>query len=475
MMGRLAMTRGSGRLFLRAAVAAIFTLFPVSGIMAAEKNPSPGITQIQRVVSPGGIEAWLVEDRTTPIVSMQMIFRGGAALDPAGREGLAGMVSGMLDEGAGDLDSTAFQRRLEDLSVGLHFSAGLDSFSSGLRTLSEYRDEAFELLRLALSEPRFDAEPIERIRSQLLTGLAENVENPRYIAGRAWWSEAFPDHPYGRPQGGTEETIKAIGADDLRGFVRRRLALDNLVIGVVGDISAAELAPQLDKIFGGLPAKAGPWQLAEATPRSPGGVTVVRRSIPQSVVIFGQPGLKREDPDFYTAFVMNYLLGGGSFNSRLYTEVREKRGLAYSVYSSLSPLRHSALIMGGVGTRNGRVKESIDLIRAEWRRMAEGGVTDAELDAAKTFLTGSFPLRFSSGRRIAGMLAGIQLQGLGIDFLDRRNSFIEAVSRADVRRVAGKWLDADALTFVVVGDPTGYPEASSESGPENHAEKNKDG
>jgi zinc protease len=435
-------------------MAAFLAVIAASGGSAlAAGKPSAAI---QRVVSPGGIEAWLIEDHANPILSVRLIFRGGAALDPVGKEGLAGMASGLLDEGAGDLDSMTFQRRLEDLSVGLSFSAGFDSFSGTMRTLTENREAAFELLRMALNEPRFDGEPVERIRSQLLAGLAENAEDPHYIAGRTWWSTAYPDHPYGRPRGGTIETIKVIVEADLRAFVRRRFARDNLVIGVVGDVNAKELARHLDRTFGGLPGKAAPWRVAETSPKTVGGVKIVRRPIPQSVVIFGQRGLKRNDPDYYTAYVMNYLLGGGSFSSRLYNEIREKRGLAYSVYSSLNPLRHSALILGAVGTQNGRVKQAVGLIRAEWRRMAEEGITETELNAAKMFLTGSFPLRFNSSRGIAGMLAGIQIENLGIDYLDRRNSFIESVTVEDIGRVARKWLNADALTFVVVGNPEGY-------------------
>ena len=442
------------RALISAFMAAFVAVIAASGGTAlAAGKPSAAI---QRVVSPGGIEAWLIEDHANPILSVRLIFRGGATLDPVGKEGLAGMASGLLDEGAGDLDSMTFQRRLEDLSVGLSFSAGFDSFSGTMRTLTENREAAFELLRMALNEPRFDGEPVERIRSQLLAGLAENAENPNYIAGRTWWSTAYPDHPYGRPRGGTIETIKAIVKADLRGFVRRRFARDNLVIGVVGDVNAKELARHLDRTFGGLPGKAAPWRVAETSPKTVGGVKIVRRPIPQSVVIFGQRGLKRNDPDYYTAYVMNYLLGGGSFSSRLYNEIREKRGLAYSVYSSLNPLRHSALILGAVGTQNGRVKQAVGLIRAEWRRMAEDGITGTELDAAKMFLTGSFPLRFNSSRRIAGMLAGIQIENLGIDYLDRRNSFIESVTVEGIGRVARKWLNADALTFVVVGNPEGY-------------------
>lgn len=414
--------------------------------------PARAVT-IDRVVSPGGIEAWLVEDRTIPVIAVEIAFRGGAALDPAGKEGLAGMVSGLLDEGAGELDSQAFQERLNDLAISLGFDAGLDIFIGSLKTLSENRDQAFELLRLALTVPRFDPEAVERIRSQISAYLERQAEDPGHIAARTWWEAAFPGHPYGRPVSGTTNSVVAITAEDLHAFAARRLARDRLVIAVVGDISADELAPLLDATFGGLPEVAAPAEVAEAAPETTGAVTVVPRDIPQSVVVFGQAGLKRDDPDWYGAYVVNYVLGGGGFSSRVYAELREKRGLAYSVYSYLNPLDHAGLILGGIGTRNDQARESLDLIRAEWRRMREAGPTAQELADAKAFLTGSFPLRLDSTDRIAGILVSIQLDDLGIDYLDRRAALIEAVSLEDVRRIAKRLLDPDALTFVVVGQP----------------------
>ncbi len=442
----------------RAGRLAVFVLLLAAGLATATPGAAAADAigmRIQRVKSPGGIEAWLIEDHSNPIIALKITFRGGAALDPAGKEGLAEMVSGLLDEGAGELDSQAFQARLDNLSIRLSFNAGLDRFHGSLQTLTETRDEAFRLLGLALNRPRFDAEPVDRIRSQILVNLASQSENPRYIARRRWWRQVFPEHPYGRPVQGSPESVKAIAAADLRAFVGRRLGRDNLLIGVVGDITAKTLGPLLDTTFGGLPAKAAPHGVGETRPRATGKITVVRRSIPQSVVVFGQQGLKRDDPDFYAAYVMNYVLGGGGFNSRLYAEVREKRGLAYSVYSYLNPLSHTGLIVGGVGTQNGRVKESIEIIRDEWRRLAADGAGTRELADAKTYLTGSFPLRFNSTRRIARMLVGIQLEKLGIDYFQRRNEYIDAVTEADIRRVAKRLLDADALTFVVVGDPKG--------------------
>lgn len=417
--------------------------------------PSAYAVEVQRVRSPGGIEAWLVEDRTNPIVTLSLAFRGGAALDPQGKEGLASMVAGLIDEGAGDLDSQAFQGRLEDLSISLHFSADMDSFTGSLQSLTETRDTAFDLLRLALTEPRFDEEPVRRIREQILTGLTRKIEDPDAIAGRTLNKLLYPRHPYGRPSDGTLESIAAVRTDDLRRFVAERFGRDTLVIGVVGDISAAELAPLLDRTFQALPAKAAPFDVPQVAPKVSGDLVVIEKDVPQSVVVFGQNGIARADPDYYAAYTVNYILGGGSFASRLYKEVREKRGLAYSVYSYLFPLDHSALVLGGVGTQNSRVAETLDLIRQEWRRFSEDGPTEKELRDAKTYLTGSFPLRFSSSSRIAGMLVGMQTENLGIDYLDRRNSLIEAVTIEDARRVARRLYDASSLTIVVVGKPDG--------------------
>ena len=411
--------------------------------------------EVQRVVSPGGVEAWLVSDRINPIISVRVAFRGGAALDPAGKEGLANMVSGLLDEGAGDLDSQTFQGRLEDLALRLSFDAGRDTLSGRLRTLTENRDAAFRLFGLALTKPRFDNEPVARIRDQIQARLRQDSEDPDVIARRTLSRTLFPGHPYGRPVRGSRGSVAAIGVDDLKGFVKRRLARDNLVIGVVGDIDAAELAPLLDAVFGELPKKSAPGRVPDVTPRASGATIVVRRPVPQSAVLFSQAGIKRDHPDYYRATVVNHILGGGGFTSRLYDQVREKRGLAYAVYSALYPLDHAALLLGSAGTANESVSETLAIIREMWRELGLKGVTEKELADAKTFLTGSFPLRFTSSGRIASILVGMQLENLGIEYLDRRNSYIEAVTLEDANRVAGRLFDADALTMVVVGEPVG--------------------
>lgn len=424
-------------------------------LLSALAPLTAGAVEPQRVVSPGGIEAWLIEDRSNPIIALDVGFRGGAVTDPADKAGRARMAAALLDEGAGGLDSQAFQKELADLSIRLSFDAGRDTFTGSLTTLTRNRERAFELLRLALTEPRFDAEPVERIRQQLIVRAKRDAVDPDSVAWSTLTAALYPDHPYGRRTDGTPESLAAIERADLEAFVAERLARDNLYIGVAGDISAAELGPLLDAVFGALPAESAPIAAGAADPAADGGTIVVDKEVPQSVVALGHGGIARDDPDYYTAYAVNYILGGGGFASRLYTEVREARGLAYSVYSYLNPLDRSSLVLGGVATANARVGESLELIRQEWARMAAEGPSAEELADAKTYLTGSFPLRFNSTGALSRILVGMQMEKLGLDYLERRNDYIEAITLEDARRVAAELYKPEALTAVVVGRPDG--------------------
>lgn len=414
-------------------------------------------TNIQKVVSPMGFEAWLVEEYAVPLIAIEVGFHGGARRDPVGKEGLARMVTALLDEGAGPYSSQDFQKRLEDLAVRMSFTSGRDGLYGSVRTIADKRDEALELFRLALTEPRFDEEPVNRIRQQLFSSIKQDESNPNMIAQKVWFEQVLGDHLYARQVKGTREGLATITQDDLKAFVAQSFARDNLRVSVVGAISADELAPLLDKTFGGLLEKSEVENVSEASVGAVGQMLVFEREQPQSVVVFGSRGLKIEDPDFIPAYVMNYILGGGSFSSRLMEEVREKRGLAYGIYTQLLPLDYGALYFGSVGTENGRIKETIDIIKAEYSRLAEEGVSEQELKDAKTYLTGSFPLRFDSNGKIANQLAGFQLSGRGIEYINDRNGLIEAVTADDIKRVAERLLQPEALTFVVVGKPEGLP------------------
>lgn len=439
------------RRFYESSFARAFGLVMVTAALVL--SPTAQAAQVEEVVSDLGIRAYLVREPSIPLISVSIQFKGGAAADPEGKQGLAYMLSGLLDEGAGSYDSQAFRRELEDNAIKLSFDADRDSFSGSLTTLSDTRDHAFELLRLALSEPRFDTEPVERIRSQIVSSLSRRENDPDYVSARAFFETAFPDHAYGRPTRGSVETIASLTAEDFRQFVSERLALDNLIIGVAGDIETAALKTLLDETFGHLPATSVPVEIADVEPVV-GATTVIDMDIPQSVVTFGTKGLERKHPDYYAAYVANYILGGGGFGSWLMEEVREKRGLAYSVYSYLYQTDHSPMMMGGVSTRNDQVAQSISIIREQIAKMARGEVTLEQLDNAKTYLTGSFPLRLTSNSSIARILVGMQVEQLGVDFLEERNGFVDAVTLEDVQRAAAL-VFTNPLLVSVVGKPVG--------------------
>jgi len=410
---------------------------------------------IQDVKSPGGISAWLVEEHGVPLLALRFVFDGGSSQDPAGKEGLANFLSAMLDEGAGDMDATRFQERMEELALRMGFEDSRDAFYGSFETLSVNREPALEMLRLALNKPRFEADAADRVRKQLLANLAYAAKNPQNVAGRVWNEEAFRGHPYGHNAAGTAESLTAIQPADLETFRKRTFARDTLRVVAVGDIDAKALGELLDKVFGELPAKADLVPVAATAPRAGEKLKIVEMDVPQSVVTFGMNGLARKDDDFIPAFVMNQILGGGGFASRLTEEVREKRGLAYSVYSMLQPYKYASTFSGGVATKNEAVKESIDVIRSELKRMATDGPTDAELANAKSFLTGSFVLRFDTSAKIANQLLWMLQEDMGIDYVERRNAMIDAVTMADVKRAAQRVLKVDDLFITVVGKPQG--------------------
>ncbi len=431
------------------------------GLLVLLAGPAAQALDVQKVVSPGGIEAWLVQESQIPAISVEMMWRGGSALDPTGQEGLAEMATGLLTDGAGDLDAAAFQRALDDKAVSIGFEAGRDYLSGSLRTLSENRDAAFDLLRRTLLEPRFGAAEIAQAKRQMLSNLRRIEQDPDAMAGRTWFRTAFAGQPYGRPTDGTVESLTAIGRDNLLDFHGRRFARDNMILAVVGDIDAATLGGLLDRTFGGLPAEAAPWQLPPQEMRAGGSRETLRMENPQTVILQGGPGIPREDPDYYAARVMNHILGGGGFDSRLMDVIREQRGLAYGAYSYMLPMADQGLFFAGTATANATAEEALSLLRSELARMREGGPDEAELAGAKSALIGSFPLRMTSNRAIAGLLAAIQYRDLGVDYPERYPAMIAAVDREAVTRVARRLLDQDRMLTVVVGDPLPPGEAQS--------------
>lgn len=424
-------------------------------------QPAANATTIERVTSPGGIEAWLVHDSAVPLIAMDFAFKGGGDQDPDSKPGVGYMTTALLDDGAGELDAKAFQQKLEEYAIEMRFSTGRSHVLGSVRMLKEWQTQGFDLLRLAVTAPRFDADAVERARAQVLAGLRRETTSPNDIATRMWWKTAFPNHPYGRPTNGTLESVPQITAEDLKTYARRVFARDTLKVAVVGDIDAATLGKVLDQVFGALPEKAELNPVSAVKMQAAGRRIVVDLDVPQAVLTFGGAGLARKDPDFMAAFVVNHILGGGSFTSRLYEEVREKRGLAYGVYSYLLPLDHTALVMAGTATSGDQAGETLSIIEKETRRLAEEGPTAAELAKAKAYLKGSYALRFDTSSKIAGQLLQIQLDDLGIDYINQRNKQIDAVTLADAKRVAKRLFEGEFLV-TVVGRPKGL--SSKEAG-----------
>jgi zinc protease len=415
----------------------------------------PYAERIQRVVTRGGVEAWLVEDYTVPIVALEFSVAGGGSQDPADKPGVGHLLSGLLDEGAGPYDASAFHERLDEFAIELHFGADRDTLSGHLRTLAKHRGEAFAMLRLALLEARLDPEPVERVRAQVLAGLRHESTDPDVMANRAWFASAFAGHAYSRPTKGTLESLAAITRDDLLAYRDRVLARSSLRIAVVGAIDAATLKSELELAFDPLPATARLVYIPKARPGRIGTREVIDFDIPQSSIRFGATGLARNDPDWVAATVVNHILGGGVFSSRLFREVREKRGLAYSVYSQLAPFDHGPIYVGGTSTKNERALESLALIEAEIAALAKDGPTETELETACKFLIGSYPLRFDTSTKLAGHLAQIQVEGLGIDYMDRRNGLVAAITPEDAARAARRLFGEGQVFTTIVGRPVG--------------------
>ncbi|MEM9318635.1 MAG: pitrilysin family protein [Pseudomonadota bacterium] len=422
--------------------------------LAFVATPAWAQVQIEEVTSPGGITAWLVEDHSIPFVALDIRFQGGTALDEDGARGATYLMTGLLEEGAGDLDAQAFAAREEELAARFSWDAYRDSVVINAEMLTETRAASVDLLRAAIVTPRFDEDAVERVRGQVLSIIAGDAQDPSEIAPDRFAALAYGDHPYASSGTGTEQSVAGLTRDDIVAAHAQLFTQARVFVGAAGDITAEELGVLLDDLLGDLPESGGqelsaaPWELS-------GGLTVVDFPTPQAVVFFGHPGIERDDPDFFSAFLLNQILGGGNFRSRLQQEVRVERGLTYGIGTVLSLADHRPMLMGQFSSSNNLVAEAVEVIRAEWADIAENGVSEAELEAAKLFLTGAYPLRFDGNATIAGIMAGMQQDGMPIDYIATRNANVMAVTVEDVARVAAELMQPDDLHFVVVGQPEG--------------------
>lgn len=432
----------------------ITALFIAVLFVAATWRPAQAV-EIKRTVSPGGIEIWHVEDLKIPVIALSWSFKEAGAVPPKGKEGLAYLAAGTMDEGAGDLDAQAFRARMADIAARLSFQAGREGFSGRLVTLRDAREEAFALTRLALTAPRFDDEALIRVRASIEADLRREAGDPNALARRALNATLFPGHPYGADARGDAASLAAITRDDLTSFVKRELGRDRLMVAAAGAISAAELGEAVDKLFGDLPATSTTTPVPPVTPQGLGKTVTVDFPSAQTVVAAAGPGIDRHDPDYYAARLAVHILGGGGFSARLMKEVREKRGLSYGVYAGLIGLDQAPLVFWGGSTQNAKAGEMLQVARDVWAEMAKNGPTAEELAAAKTYLTGSLPLQLDSTPEMADFLLQVRRDRLPIDILDKRDGLINAVTLDDAKRAAARLFDPAKLLTVLAGKPAG--------------------
>lgn len=427
--------------------------YAIACVLALSAGMAHATANIQQVTSPGGFKAWLVEEPSIPFVALELRFRGGGSMDLPGKRGAVHLMTGLLEEGAGDLDARGFSEAKEAIAAQLRYDMGDDAISVSAKFLTETQDQAMELLRQSLIAPRFDPDAIERVRGQVLSGIRSAQKDPSEIASEAFYSMLFGDHPYGTPHEGSEDSVQGLTRADMLSAHRATLVRDRVYVSAAGDISADELAALMDELLSDLPMSNAPLP-DHVQVETDAKVRVVPFDTPQSVVLFGHSGIKRDDPDFFPAYVMNEIFGGGGFEARLMHEVREKRGLTYGIYSYFATKDHAELMAGRVASANDRVAEAIEVIQNEWVKLATEGVTAKELEAAQTYLTGAYPLRFDGNGQIARILVGMQMDGLTPDYVFTRNDKIRAITVEDIKRVAKRLIRPEELFFVVVGQPT---------------------
>jgi zinc protease len=422
--------------------------------------PARAAVDVQQITSPGGIDAWLVEENSIPFVALEIRFRGGSVLDADGKRGAINLMMATLEEGAADLDAQDFAAARDALAASFHFRVFDDVTSISARFLTENRDAAMALLKTALMQPRFDQSAIDRVREQVLSGIRSDATNPSSIAGQTFDALVWGDHPYASSRDGTIETVTGLTRADMLAAYAQVFALDRMYVSAVGNISAQELGELLDELLGEFPATAAPLA-PRADYQLSGGIAVIDFDTPQAVALFGHAGIKRDDDDYMAAYILNEVLGGNGLESRLMEEVREKRGLTYGIGTYLLPMDYGELILGQVRSDNSRMAESIEIIKLEWAKIAETGLTAEELEEAKTYLTGAYALRFDGNAPIARIMVGMQMIGLPVDYIRTRNDQVRAITLEDINRVARRIYQPDELFFVVVGQPEGVENVNS--------------
>ena len=397
-------------------------------------------------------KAWVIEDHQLPIISVQLVFKNaGYAHDPKNKQGLGFFTSSALNEGAGNISSKEFQATLEQ--EGIEFSPDIDedNFYLSIKTISSKLDTALKLAKLAITKPSFNPEDVERVRGQIYSILKKDNEDDEVVAQKSFNKEFFKDHPYSNIKDGTEESVSSITPDDLHNFVKEKFARDNVVVSIVGDVDDDTSKKILSDLASGLPEKSVTSKVPEFTNYPKAFDKKVKLNNPQTKVLFALKGIKRQDPDYYAAYLLNHIFGGDGFSARLVQQVREKNGLAYYIGTTLQSNDEADLFMGTVATKNESVDKSVAIIKYEFQKLSEKGVTEKELEEAKSYITGSFGLNLDKNEKLALFLTSMQLNNLGKDYLEKRNDYFNSVTLDQVNKVVKELIRPEKLVFIRVG------------------------
>ena len=421
--------------------------------LAATLAPAPATAAAiaHREVLPNGIVLLVVERPGVAIVAARVFMRAGSAFEPPGRAGLANLTGALLTRGAAGRTGPQIDSAIEFVGGSLEAAASRDGMVASLSILTRDRTLGFDLLAGVVLTPTFPPDELTRKVSQIQAGIKRSEEDPNTVAARALARLVYAGHPYGRPIEGTIESVGKLTRDDVVAFYRAQARPDTTVVAVVGDITVDEARREVLKRFGGwarpsAPPPTVPPVRPGATPQS----ETITKELTQATLMLGRQAVRQVDPDYFPLIVASYVLGGGSA-SRLYARVRDEGGLAYAVYSFVSPARYGSAFALSAQTRTAEVGKVGDILKEELARMTREPVTADELQLAKDYLIGSFPLRLDTTAKVADFVIALEEQELGLDYADRYKASVARVTAADVQRVAGKFFAPDSFSRVVVG------------------------
>ncbi|HEY3346871.1 MAG TPA: pitrilysin family protein, partial [Nitrospirota bacterium] len=407
-----------------------------------------------RYLLSNGMVLLVKENHTLPIVTMSMIIKAGSIVEPDDKAGLAGLTAGLLMKGAAGMSAEQISDAADFIGASLDVGGGTDFATAGLSVLTKDADTGFSLLSKVLTSPDFKQEEIDRAKTAVKAAIIRKEQEPDEVAQKTYQEAIFgADSPYGRQVEGTAKTVDAITRDDIVNFHKTRYVPNDCILAVVGDTNVNEVKALIEKYMADWrPREQMPVVLKKAD--IPAKITYIKvnRDITQANILMGHPGVERENPDYYTLYVMNYILGGGGFVSRILDKIRDDMGLAYSAYSYFNPFKYDGSYTIGLETKNESAAQAIDETLKIVERMKKEPVTDKELKDAKDFITGSFPRKLDTNSKIAGLLTQIQFYGLDLNYFEMYEREITKITKEDVLKAAQKYLHPDKVKIIVVGN-----------------------